>query len=178
MLPNPSLVGVFSIAGPLRSSHRNIKLSASIWQVRSELTAKLTDDTAADEYAAKSLAGGRLFNSRPFTLFPPQHQIVGFNLPGDMNHPLTDAQRAILHSVGGQLVQHKSQARKGTLADHQIRPTDDNAFRVSGARKIGIWLKNSFEQTGQRRLANYLSIGLQAAKDEVMGPRESIQPAQ
>jgi hypothetical protein len=33
-------------------------------------------------------------------------------------------------------VQHKSQARKGTLADHQIRPTDDSAFRVSGARKI------------------------------------------
>src|SRR6266849_6364671 len=25
MLPNPSLVGVFSIPGPLRSSHRNIK---------------------------------------------------------------------------------------------------------------------------------------------------------
>jgi hypothetical protein len=67
---------------------------------------------------------------------------------------------------------------RGTLADHQIRPTHDNAFRVSGARKIGIWLKNSLEQTGQRRLTNYLSIGLQAAKDEVMSPRKSIQPAQ
>jgi hypothetical protein len=44
--------------------------------------------------------------------------------------------------------------------------------------RFGIRLKNSFEQTDQRRLANYLSTGLQAAKDEVMGPRESIQPAQ
>ena len=95
-----------------------------------------------------------------------------------MNQPLTDAQRAILRGVGGQFVQHKSQARKGTLADHQIRPTDDDAFRVFGARKIGMWLKNSFEQTRQRRLANYLSIGVQAAKDEVMSPRKSIQPAQ
>lgn len=81
-------------------------------------------------------------------------------------------------SLGGQFVQHKSQARKGALADPEIRPTDDNTFRVSGARKIGIWLKNSFEQRGQGRLANHLSIGLQAAKDEVMSPRKSIQPAQ
>jgi len=94
-----------------------------------------------------------------------------------VNQPLTNAQRAIFRSVGGQLVQHKSQARKGALADHQIRPTDDNAFRVSGARKIGIWLKNSFDQARQRRLANYLSIGVEAAKDEVMSPRKSIQPA-
>ena len=111
-------------------------------------------------------------------LFPPQQKIVGFNLPGDVNQSLTDAQRAIFRSVGGQLVQHKSQAGKGTLADHQTRPTDDGAFRVSRARKIGIWLKYNFEQTGQRRLTNYLSIGVQAVKDEVMSPRESIQPAQ
>src|SRR5258708_1835232 len=63
-------------------------------------------DAAADEDAAKSLAGGRFFNAGPFALFPPQEQIPGFNLPGDVNQPLTDAQRAILRSIGGQFVQH------------------------------------------------------------------------
>jgi IS5 family transposase len=88
-----------------------------------DLTAKLTNDAAADEDATKSLADGRLFNTRPVTLFPPQQQIVGFNLPGDMNQPLTDAQRAILRGVerfGQHLEAEGYIARGGQIIDATI----------------------------------------------------------
>jgi hypothetical protein len=56
-----------------------------------EFPAKLTDVVRRTSVLpSPSLVG--VFSIRgPLTLFPSQQQIVGFNLPGDVNQPLTDA---------------------------------------------------------------------------------------
>ena len=70
-------------------------------------------------------------------LFPPQQKIVGFNLPGDVNQSLTDAQRAIqfVRSTPGVTAALVGMSRREHVEENletaaRVAPMSFNDYRV------------------------------------------------